>query len=61
MNSVSALLILVGLWVVLNTINMNLVDVVTGKKKFNIDWTAPTTAQTQAAFPLTGKSTSSGG
>lgn len=61
MNSVSALLILVGLWVVLNAINGNLIGVFNHTMKLNIDWTAPTTAQTQAALPLTSKSTSSGG
>ncbi len=60
MNSISILLIFVGVFVVINTINGNLVGVVDGSKKLNIDWTAPTAAQTQAALPLTTK-TSSGG
>jgi hypothetical protein len=61
MNSVSLLLILVGVFVVINAVNGNLVGVVQGNKKLNIDWAAPTSAQTQTALPLTGKSTSSGG
>jgi hypothetical protein len=62
MNATSTLLILVGVFIVINTINGNLVGVVNKTKKLNIDLVAPTPAQTQAAFPLTsGKSTSSGG
>jgi hypothetical protein len=61
MNSVSLLLILVGVFIVVNTINGNLVGVVNKTKTFNIDLVAPTSAQTQAALPLTSKSTSSGG
>ena len=55
MNSVSLLLILVGVFIFINTINGNLVGVIDGSKKFNIDLTAPTTAQTKAALPLTTK------
>ena len=53
MNSVSLLLILVGVFIVINTINGNLIGVVQGNKKFNIDWTAPTAAETKAALPKT--------
>ena len=56
MNSVSVLLILVGVFIIINSVNGNLTGVIDGTKKFNIDWTAPTPAQTQAALPLTTKS-----
>ena len=53
MNSVSLLLILVGVFIVINTINGNLIGVVQGNKKLNIDWGAPTATQTAAALPTT--------
>lgn len=53
MNSVSVLLVLVGVFIVINTINGNLVGVVQGNKKLNIDWAVPTSAETKTALPLT--------
>jgi hypothetical protein len=62
MNAMSTLLILIGVFIVINTFNGNLVGVANHTLKFNTDWSSPVTpAEKQTAFPLTGKSTSSGG
>lgn len=44
MSSVSLLLLLIGLFIIVNTINGNLVGVVDGTKKLNVDWGTSTTS-----------------
>ena len=49
MSSVSLLLILIGIFIIVNS--KNLVDVFNGKLKFNLDLTAPSTQQAATSSP----------
>ena len=51
MSSVSLLLLLIGLFIIINTVNGNLVGVIDGTKKLNVNWGASTTA-TATPTPL---------
>lgn len=57
MSSVSLLLLLIGIFIIINTINGNIVGVVDGSKKLNINWGTNTTGQTPVVNTATGFTT----